>query len=293
MSDKFLHVDLDTRRQFYAEELRAAANLQSEVLVKAFATVPREHFLGPGPWEVYFPGFNWYWTTDADPKHLYHNVLVAIDGKHGINNGHPALLALFIDALELQEGEHIVHVGCGTGYYTAVMAEVVGHKGHVTAIEIDFELAERARSNLSHLPQVEVVQGNGGEYNPGPSDAILVNAGATHPQSIWLDSLRPGGRLILPLTAAGDEDGTKGGVFKLRRQRASIAASFISRVAIFACQGARNPQLYEPLKRAFNSGNEKSVQSLRTDSHDANETCWLHTNHFCLSTLAAPSEVSN
>lgn len=292
MSDT-LHIDLDTRRQFYAEELRAAVNLQSEALVKAFATIPREHFLGPGPWEVYFPGFNWYRTTDADPKRLYHNVLVAIDGKRGINNGHPALLALFIDALELQEGEHIVHVGCGTGYYTAVMAEVVGRKGHVTAIEIDFELAERARSNLSHLPQVEVVQGDGGEHNPGPSDAILVNAGATHPRSVWLDSLRPGGRLILPLTSVGDEDGTKGGVFKLRRQGASFAASFISRVAIFACQGARDPQLNEPLKRAFDRGNEKSVQSLRRDSHDANETCWLHTNHFCLSTLVAASKLSN
>jgi protein-L-isoaspartate(D-aspartate) O-methyltransferase len=288
VSDTLPHIDLDTRRQFYAEELRAAANLQSEALVKAFATIPREHFLGPGPWEVRSPDFDWYRTTDADPKHLYHDVLVAIDAERGINNGHPALLALFIDSLELQEGEHIVHVGCGTGYYTAVMAEVVGHNGRVTAIEIDFELAERARSNLSHLPQVEVVQGGGGEYNPGPSDAILVNAGATHPKSVWLDSLRPGGRLLLPLTVAGYEDGTKGGVFKIRRQYASLAVSFISRVAIFPCQGARAPELNVPLKDAFNRRNEKSVQSLRTDTHDPDDTCWLHASHFCLSKLATP-----
>src|SRR4029434_2853318 len=48
-SDMLARMDLDTQRQFYAEEIRAVANLQSEVLVQAFAKVPREYFLGPGP----------------------------------------------------------------------------------------------------------------------------------------------------------------------------------------------------------------------------------------------------
>jgi len=85
---------LDGLRRFYAEELRAVANLQSEALVRAFAKVPREHFLGPGPWRVRSPGFEGYWTTkDVDPKHLYHNVLVAIDPTRQLNNGHPSFLA--------------------------------------------------------------------------------------------------------------------------------------------------------------------------------------------------------
>ncbi len=50
---------LNLVRQFYAEELRAVANLQSEALVKAFAKVPREHFLGPGPWQILSPGFEY------------------------------------------------------------------------------------------------------------------------------------------------------------------------------------------------------------------------------------------
>jgi len=91
------------------------------------------------------------------------------------------------------------------------MAEVVGPKGYVTAIEIDSELAARARSNLSYLSHVQVFEADGGEYSPGPSDANLVNAGATHAQSAWLDSLQPGGRLLLPLTATNDEGGTTGG----------------------------------------------------------------------------------
>ena len=122
-------MDLDTQRQFYAEEIRAVANLQSEVLVQAFAKVPREYFLGPGPWQIVVPSepgsFSYRTTDDADPRHLYHNVLVAIDAERRLNNGQPSGLALWSDALDLQKGDRVVHIGCATGYYTAILAEVI------------------------------------------------------------------------------------------------------------------------------------------------------------------------
>jgi protein-L-isoaspartate(D-aspartate) O-methyltransferase len=193
------HFDLDTRRQFYAEEVRAVANLQSEALVRAFAKVPREHFLGPGSWEIpNLAGGSYHATPDADPKHLYHNVLVAIDAGRGLNNGLPSALALWFDALDLQEGNRVVHVGCGTGYYSAILAEVVGPNGHVIAIDVDPELASRAQNNLRYLSHVQVLAGDGGEIDIGPNDAIFINAGVTHPRAIWLDALRPGGRLLVP-----------------------------------------------------------------------------------------------
>jgi protein-L-isoaspartate(D-aspartate) O-methyltransferase len=71
-----------------------------------------------------------------------------------------------------------------------------GPNGRVIAIEVDADLAARSRGNLVGLPNVEVVDGDGGEHDSGPADAILVNAGATHPRRIWLDSLRPNGRLV-------------------------------------------------------------------------------------------------
>ena len=181
-------------RGYYAEELRAVADLQSEALVRAFAKVSREHFLGPGPWQVRSPGFDGYWTTnDADPRRLYHNILVAIDASRHLNNGHPSFLASLIDRLELKPADHVIHVGCGTGYYTAIIAEVVGREGHVTAIEVDTQLAARACDNLHYFPNVKVIEGDGGDIDSGPADAILVNAGATHARSVWLDSLRIGG----------------------------------------------------------------------------------------------------
>lgn len=294
-TDTLRHINLDTRRQFYAEELRTVANLQSEALVKAFAKVSREHFLGPGPWQVRSPGFDGYWTTkDADPKHLYHNVLVAIDASRHLNNGHPSFLAFLIDQLDLQEGAHVIHVGCGTGYYTAIMAEVVGRGGHVTAIEIDPELAARTRNNLSSLSQVEVFEGDGGEINLGSSDATLVNAGATHPRAIWLDSLRLGGRLLVPLTVTKDSEGGGGGlVLKVIRHPRGLTARFISEVGIFSCAGCRDPELNKRLKEAFDREDWKTLRSLRRDVHDLTDTCWLHDESFCLSKLVVPGGVEN
>ena len=86
-------------RQRYAEELRFTARVGSREVVTAFASVPRERFVGPGPWRVRSPmNMREYWTTeDADPRHVYHDVLIALDEAHGINNGQPSLWALLFD----------------------------------------------------------------------------------------------------------------------------------------------------------------------------------------------------
>ncbi len=102
-------------RERYAAMVRDKVHLRSDALVRAFAEVPREAFLGPGPWKVLGS------ETDA-PVHLYDDVLVAIDAKRSIMNGLPSFVAGLIDALDLKAGERVVHVGCGTGYYSAVLA---------------------------------------------------------------------------------------------------------------------------------------------------------------------------
>jgi protein-L-isoaspartate(D-aspartate) O-methyltransferase len=285
--------DLETRRQLYAEELRAVSNLHSAALVQAFATVPREQFLGPGPWQIAAPGppGTYRTTEDADPWHLYHNVLVAIDATRRLNNGQPGFLALLLEALELQQGDRVVHIGCGLGYYTAIMAEVVGAAGSVTAVELDPALAARAGTNLRDWPQVSVVAGDGSAYDPGPSDALFVNAGATHPLPVWLDALRPGGRLLVPLTVARHTSGHGGGgVLKITRQPDGLTARFITEVNIFPCIGARDPEINDQLQEAFRRGTRAAVQSLRRDPHDPTEACWLHGKDFCLSASAVPME---
>jgi protein-L-isoaspartate(D-aspartate) O-methyltransferase len=288
--------DLNGIRQYFAEEIRAVANIRSEALINAFAAVPREQFLGPGPWQIMSastePGGGGYRTTeDADPRHVYHNVLIAIDPDRQLNNGQPSSIAAWLDALDLRQGERIVHVGCGVGYYTAIMAEVVGPTGQVIGIEIDAELAARARQNLSYLRHVEVVHGDGGEHNPGPSDVIFVNAGVTHPQPAWLNSLRPGGRLMVPITFSTQAAGVGTGfMLKVKRESKGFATRFVSPVTIYHCVAVRDVDLNQRLRNSFMRGAWQSVQSLRRESHKPSESCWFHDDRFCLSQLPVPTE---
>ena len=83
--------DLPQVRRWFAEELRHVAHVQSAAVVDAFAAVPREGFLGPGPWRVLslMRGLDYWTTDDADPRRLYHDILVAIDEGRRLNNGQP------------------------------------------------------------------------------------------------------------------------------------------------------------------------------------------------------------
>lgn len=126
------------------------ANVNSAALVEAFARVPREDFLGFGPWKIAavdlkLGGTTYIQTPDANPRHLYHNVPVALDPTRDLNNGQPAALAKWIDALGITRGMRVYHLGCGVGYFAATMAEMVGRSGSVIASDVSSLLAPRAK----------------------------------------------------------------------------------------------------------------------------------------------------
>jgi protein-L-isoaspartate(D-aspartate) O-methyltransferase len=280
--------DLERARLDFAERLRQAVGLRSAALVRAFAAVPREHFVGPGPWKIPVPPdlLTYRDTPDGDPRHLYDNVLVALDASRGLNNGEPAAQALWLDTLDLAPGERFLHVGCGVGYYTAIGAEAVSKDGTVLGVEIDPELAERARRNLSGYPNVTIACGDGSGLAGDSFDVILVNAGATQVQQCWTELLRPGGRLLVPLTVgiSGMSAGL-GQMLLVTRHPRGYAARFASPVGIFHCAGARTEAGEALLKQAYVRGGEDAVQSLRRDEHLPDAHCWLHGARFCLSRL--------
>ena len=293
---------LDLRRRFFAEEIEAVSRLRSGALVEAFAAVPRERFLPPGPWTVLgetdltgVAPMKTRLTADADPARVHHNIGVAIDAARQLFNGQPATLGALIDALDLSTGQRVLHVGAGLGYYTAIMAHCVGPSGRVVAYEVDQALAAGAERNLSSMPWVELRHGDAsrGHDTPESFHAILINAGVTHPLPYWLDALAPDGRMILPLTTSMSALGLaasplgKGLVCLLTNEGAAIAARIVNVIMIYGAIGLRDESLGAALGKAMMGGpmHWQKVAHLRRDAHESDATCWYHGSGFCLSTL--------
>jgi protein-L-isoaspartate(D-aspartate) O-methyltransferase len=125
-------------------------------------------------------------------------VVVAIDPSRNLYNGQPSLIARWLDDLGIAPGERVVHIGCATGYFTALIGHIVGQTGRVDAIDIDASLVERASASLADKSWISVSTGNGSGDLPKDVDVVLVQAGATHILDVWLDALGDGGRLLVP-----------------------------------------------------------------------------------------------
>lgn len=260
---------VEAHRQFYAEFIVRSAGSSDARLIAAFNTVPREQFVGPGPWCV-FVGSGYLPTLSDDPRLLYQDVLVGLATERGINNGQPTLHARCLATVAPALGETVVHIGAGTGYYTAVLAELVGRQGRVHAFEIETDLATRAQANLRDWPNVEVIAASATDLPLPPSDVIYVNAGATHPPAAWLDALNIGGRLIFPLTP----DQGMGCMLKVTRLGPQVyAAEALMRVAFIPCIGARDDAASASLSTALERQSLKAVRSLRRGGAP-DETAW-------------------
>ena len=283
--------ELKIIRAAYAKQVLAAVGVDDARLEAAFASVPREDFLGPGPWQILRWGKAYRATPNADPVYLYTDDLVAILPERRINNGQPQLHAHLISQAAPAEGEHVVHIGTGTGYYTAIMARMVGATGRVTGIEFEPQLASRSRANFATWPNVEIIEGDGALVPFEPADLIYVNAGVTHPVEAWLDRLKDGGRLILPLTtdkAFGDLAKApmqllhQGGVFRIERSGDVYSAKCISAVAIIPCAGGRDAEAERALAEALANGRHKEVTRLYRNEDVPAERCWLKGHNWSL-----------
>lgn len=279
-------------RRIYAKQIVHAARainpgleeaLANPRLEEALAELRREDFLPPGPWQLMrFPG-GYQQTPDDDPIYLYQDTPVAILPDKGLNNGQPSFLTFLVSIGGLSDGEHAVHIGTGTGYYTAMMSRLAGVDGRVLGVELEPELASRATASLVRFPNVEVIHGDGSTMTLAPADVIYVNAGASHPAETWLDALKPGGRMVLPLTVSvTTEEGyqmTRGAIFLITRHvdysADHYAARCISSTMIYPCAGVREEASEKALIAAFEKGDIGKVARLyRTDSIPK-ERCWL------------------
>jgi protein-L-isoaspartate(D-aspartate) O-methyltransferase len=176
------------------------------------------------------------------------------------------------------------------------MADVVGANGHVAASEVQPLLAERAKQNLAGSSNVVLHAEDGALVDLGTCDAILINAGVTHPLPLWLDRLSAGGAIVLPLTIPmGTEGLGKGVMVRIVRERGGYSARVVTYVAIYSCTSVRDTELEHRLAKALAKGAFMKLKSVRRDLHDSTGTCVLHAPEMCFSSeeIIEPDQAKN
>ena len=192
--------DFATLRDRMVDEQIVARGLDASRLVAAFRTVPREEFVSTGY---------------AD--RAYQDCPLPIESGQTISQ--PYIVALTIDAAGIGGDDRVLEVGAGSGYAAAVIGQIADK---VIAVERHHRLAELARERMERLgyANVQVVEGDGtlGWPAEAPFDAIVAAASGSHVPQSWIDQLKPGGRIVMPIGAPNatqslvkvtkDEDGT-------------------------------------------------------------------------------------
>ncbi len=180
-------------RRHLVAELRGKDVLSAPRVEAAFLSIAREHFLPEA-------------LAEGGLKTVYRDeAIVTKKDAQGLplsSSSQPAMMAKMLELLDVQPGDHVLEIGAGTGYNAALLAHLVGSSGRVTSIDIDPDLARRARRSLRDAGvRATILAGDGRQGHPpkAPYDRIIATAGADVIPRAWLQQLTEGGRLELPL----------------------------------------------------------------------------------------------
>jgi protein-L-isoaspartate(D-aspartate) O-methyltransferase len=159
--------------------------ITDKIILDAFLEVPREAFVGP-----------------QYAERAYGDHPLPIEAGQTISQ--PYIVALMIEAAEIEPGDKVLEVGSGSGYAAAVISRIAGE---VVGIERQRDLVEVARERLERLgySNVRIVEGDGTRGCPAeaPFDAILAAASGSHIPAPLVDQLKPGGTIVMPVGSPG------------------------------------------------------------------------------------------
>ena len=155
--------------------------IRNQRILNAMSRVPRHRFVSPE-----------YWSQ------AYNDHPIPIGEGQTISQ--PYIVAITLDALSPTTSDVVLEIGTGSGYQTALLAELCQH---VYSVELHESLAEKAKSTLTELGyrNVTVITGDGTQGFPqhAPYDVIVVAAAASDLPHPLLDQLKDGGSLVIPI----------------------------------------------------------------------------------------------
>ena len=181
-------VDFPKARVKMVEEQIISREIKDPRVIAAMKKVPRHLFV-----------------EEALQSQAYTDHPLPIGEKQTISQ--PYMVALMTEALQLTGKERVLEIGAGSGYQTAILAELAER---VFSIERIRPLAIRARQLIYELGyfnvEIKIFDGTYGWAEEGPFEAIMVTAGAPDIPQALLDQLTIGGRLVIPVGDAFVQD---------------------------------------------------------------------------------------
>lgn len=187
MVSEALNGRYERRRRALIESLRDRG-IEDLAVLRAFDAVPRHLFV-----------------PEAVQPRAYEDVPLPIG--FGQTASQPSLQALYLQTLQLKPTDSVLEVGTGSGYQTALLAQLVDR---VYSIERVRELSARARTVLDQLriDKVALLVGDGtvGWSRYAPYDAILVGAAAPAVPPALIEQLVEGGRMLIPVGDRNEQE---------------------------------------------------------------------------------------
>lgn len=214
--------EIDALRRAMVEHMTGAGMLRTPRWQHAFAAVPRHLFLprffrqsaghsgwqpvgelDPGWLEMVYTDATWVTQLDNDPTR-WDAARASGQPARGVptsSSTAPGLMALMLEALDINDGQRVLEIGTGTGYNAALLSHRLGSR-LVASVEVDPTVAETARLALlacGYTPALVVGDGAAGHATGAPYDRIIATCSATTIPPAWATQLRPGGLLLTNL----------------------------------------------------------------------------------------------
>lgn len=174
-------------QEVLVDSLIARGALKTPAIIKAFQKIDRADFV---PEEL--------------KSQAYVNAPLAVGQGQTISQ--PLTVAFMLELLQPKAGQTILDVGAGSGWQTALLAEIVGESGHVVALEVVPELCEQGTRDIEKYHFIErkrvelhCQNATDGFLDKAPFDRIIAAASAFEIPAAWKEQLKTGGRIVAPV----------------------------------------------------------------------------------------------